>query len=47
MARIAFATHLQRFTETPAFDTGAATLRTALDAFREGLPQRDCFGLKL
>jgi sulfur-carrier protein len=31
MARVAFTTHLKRFTETPEFDTGAATLRAALE----------------
>ncbi len=31
MARIAFTTHLKRFTETPEFDTDAATLRAALE----------------
>jgi sulfur-carrier protein len=31
MARIAFTAHLKRFTETPEFDTDAATLRAALE----------------
>jgi hypothetical protein len=31
MARIAFTTHLKRFTDTPEFDTDASTLRAALE----------------
>ena len=32
MAHVAFTAQLQRFTETPEFDTTAATLREALEA---------------
>ena len=32
MPRVAFTSQLQRFTETPEFDTAAATLREAMDA---------------
>lgn len=32
MAHVAFTAQLQRFTETPAFDTEAATLRQAFEA---------------
>jgi sulfur-carrier protein len=32
MPHVTFTSQLQRFTETPEFDTAAATLRAALDA---------------
>ncbi len=39
VARIVFTQQLQRFTETPEVDTGATTLRGALDAAFERNPR--------
>ena len=39
MPHVAFTSQLQRFTETPEFDTPAATLREAMDAAFEINPR--------
>lgn len=39
MARLVFTQQLARFMDVPEFDTGAATLRDALDAAFDGRPR--------